>query len=206
MMLDFYSKVIFHSNSDDTQQRDLPKAVRYTGATGSYSAELVFPADASTDVLPYFDFSSMIKDVDQTLELLKQQLENDEDTDFNSRMYNIVTRWGIQPINRIISLIKSSQIRGLFVSKLLQSLGDIVHPSTHLHRRNALESSLFDDSPRVRDGACLGLSVMNDASSLPYVIIAAQREDVPTLKQNLQSLIIQLQHGKKAGTFYTRST
>lgn len=206
MMLDSYRKVTFHTDSDDSQQRDLPRAVRYTGATGTYSAELVFPADSSTDTLPYFDFSSMIKDVDETLELLKQQVEIDEDIDFDSEIYRAVTRWGIQSINRIISLIKTSQMRGLFVSKLLQSLGDIVHPYTHLHRRNALESFLFDDSARVRDGACLGLSVMNDASSLSNVMIAAQREDVPTLKQNLQSLIIQLQHGKKASTFYTRST
>jgi hypothetical protein len=178
----------------------------YSGATGTSEVTLVYPNDASTSALPYFDFSPMITEIDQILNLLNHQLQDDEDISFNAEIYGIVSNWGTQSINRIISLIRSSQIRGLFVSKLLQSLGDIVHPHTHLQRRSALEKFLFDPSARVRDGACLGLSVMDDASSLPYATFALQTEQNPILRKNLQSLISQLENGKAAGTFYQRST
>ena len=77
----------------------------------------------------------------------------------------------------------------------LRRLGGVEHPPTRKYRFAILQKNLLSQSARIRFGAALGLSAMNDSSAIPALEQALQAERYPKLQRTLRDVLRQVEAG-----------
>lgn len=95
-------------------------------------------------------------------------------------------------IDSLEELIAEKKIDSDVTWAVLQVLGDVDHDYTYDNRQQLLVDCLRHTSAFVRDGAGLGLSLMNDWSVSNDISDAIERETNSELKKDLQQVLEEL--------------
>jgi len=115
-------------------------------------------------------------------------------SEFSRRLSSIVTRYGTEAIGAITDLIIGEKVNSETASEALRWLGLIDHSQTYNQRLVLSEIALFAASPKVRDGAALGLAFLDDPAAIPYLKRAIEREQIDGLKKDLEQVLEQLEN------------
>lgn len=116
---------------------------------------------------------------------------------FASETTQFVEMYGTEALSLITNKISDKDTNTECSWEALKWLGDMEHPTTHVARRDVLESMLQHDSVYVRDGALLGLSHMDDPLSIPAIRLAIARvakQDTPSQKVEIRQVLEQLEN------------
>lgn len=114
-------------------------------------------------------------------------------TEFSRSLLAMVKEYGDQAIEVLEDLIIGNQVGIEEASEALRWLGQLEDASTHFRRLNLLGLSLGHSSARIRDGAILGLSFMDDPSAIPYIRAAIERETTRPLREDMRQVLAQLE-------------
>jgi hypothetical protein len=135
--------------------------------------------------------SAAIFDVATAFETARQlDLEAGIDNEFRQRLLVAVQQHGSLAIDALET--QMSQADPDIIAMALRYLGSMTHPTTYRRRLNLLIDSLFHSSPQVRDGAGLGLALLNEREAIPYLQRAIQSERIASLRADLQMVLDQL--------------
>lgn len=124
----------------------------------------------------------------------KQYFEDGMDSAFSIELIQCIKQYGDHTINELAHLILNKAVDDEVASEALRQLGHIDHPASYKARRWLLERSLLAcASALVRDGALLGLALLDDRHAMPYVRRAIQQEQCPELRESMLQLLEQLE-------------
>jgi hypothetical protein len=112
---------------------------------------------------------------------------------FSIALIELINAFGNEAVEAIASKVLNRTTNPESAAEALRWIGRIDDRKTHGMRKWLLTSSLFSSSPRVRDGAVLGLGSMDDKNTLSAVQAAARVEQSKWLKDDMCALIAQLQ-------------
>ncbi|MEH1790341.1 HEAT repeat domain-containing protein [Nostoc sp.] len=138
------------------------------------------------------------------LEIIYSELENlfinakDEyfedgfESDFSKGLVFYIQKYGDNAIETITYFIVYEKVNSEIASEALRWLGEINDPESYNFRRWLLERSLRCSSSRVRDGAILGLSYLNDTHAITYLEQAIEREKITELREDMKQVLAQL--------------
>ena len=88
-------------------------------------------------------------------------------------------------VDALRSALVRGQVREDITAEILRSLGRINDPMAHGERLKLLIDALRDHRPVIRDEAALALLDLGDPRAAPFVVEAAKRETLPTLRVDL---------------------
>ncbi|MGC1375934.1 MAG: hypothetical protein WA821_06925 [Anaerolineales bacterium] len=167
------------------------------------TANQYFVGTSTAKISGIDDIHKVSSEVEYVFDTYSDEVYDDKEEDrFSIELEAVIWRWGIPAVDIIYNNIQAGVIKGIVITKTLEIFGDVRHPSSYNHRLWMLETFLFSPSPRIRDGACLGLSLINDFHSLPFLQMAASSEKIAELKLNLENLIRQLNYVKNAHSLH----
>jgi hypothetical protein len=112
---------------------------------------------------------------------------------FSKGLILAIEKYGEIAIAVISDLILAERVSSEVASEALRWIGDIDDNSTYERRFNLLKESLKCSSPRVRDGAGLGLSFMDDPSAIDSLKEAILKEQSKLLRRNMIQVLEQLE-------------
>lgn len=122
-----------------------------------------------------------------------EYFEDGLESEFTRQLNYIVKKYGNEAMEAITCLIVYEKVNLEVAGEALRWLGRIEHPESYEYRRWLLERSLGLNSTRVRDGAILGLSSMDDKHAIPYIKQAIEREQCAELKVDMEQVLEQLE-------------
>jgi hypothetical protein len=122
-----------------------------------------------------------------------EYFEDGIESEFTRQLNYIVKKYGNEAMEAITCLIVYEKVNPEVAGEALRWLGRIEHPESYEYRRWLLERSLSLNSTRVRDGAILGLSSMDDQHAIPYLKQAIEREQCAELKVDMEQVLEQLE-------------
>ncbi len=193
----------------------------FLGSTAKESWQRIFksgPISANTDERSYSSIANSISEnsteqaVESNLYLICSDIEyvfglaSDEifedglENNFSSNLELAIRKWSSPAVSIITNLINSGKVKGITISKALAILGYIEHAPSYYDRLWTLEKLLSSPSPRVRDGACLGLSFLDDPRAIPFIEKAIANERTVELRINLQQLTQQLENTRNVAS------
>ena len=108
---------------------------------------------------------------------------------FVQKLMNAVELFNEYAIEYLRIIFSNNQLNPELVAETLRWLGDINQQSTYGARFRLLIKCLLNSSPRIRDGAMLGLAYLNDPSAIPYLHKAAENEKILELKDDIYKVI-----------------
>ena len=111
---------------------------------------------------------------------------------FSHCLLNLLARNGGAALHAIAQYLASDAARDDVVSEALRWIADYQDPATMSERGRLLRRSLQKSSPRVRDGAVLGLSTMDDPRAIPSLEEARRTESIHELRRLIDAVIEQL--------------
>ncbi len=123
-------------------------------------------------------------------------LESDDEGDdrFEEPVRSLVYSFGRRAVCEIDHLIHNGHLPPDAIRFTLRVLGDIEHPETHGYRRWLLQRVLLGSSaPVIRDGANVGLSLMDDPKAIPTIKEAITKERSPLVSKLLKRTLYQLE-------------
>ena len=127
--------------------------------------------------------------------------EDGMQSQFSRHLLMLIRSYGNQAITALTDYILSERANAEVAAEALRWIGHINDPSTHRDRLWLLEKSLSSSSPRIRDGAGLGLAFLDDPHAIPYLIRAVERENYTELRADLKQVISQLGNTKQCRSF-----
>lgn len=146
-------------------------------------------ADSSTDT-PLINNGNVASQIDSVFEKNLDLLYQDEAYDEFSRELGLaVLAWESSALDSVFAKIDNQELKGEVITKTFETLARLSHPPTYNFRLWMMERFLLHRSPRIRDGALLGLSIMKDKRALPYLQEAEKLEQVVELKRNINKVI-----------------
>ena len=120
----------------------------------------------------------------------QQELDNDDDTgQFYEQLIEFIEMHNRDAVEAIEDVLKQHKYNSYLLSDVLSALGDASEPVSYQQRLNLLHNYLFNDTPRIRYGAMIGLSSLKDPQSLPLLERALKEENVGMLQTLLQQII-----------------
>lgn len=114
------------------------------------------------------------------------------ESNFSRGLISCVQKYGNDAIEAITCFIVYEKISPEVASEALRWLGEINHPESYKFRLWLLERSLNCPSSRVRDGAILGLSYLNDPHAITYLEQAIEQEKIMELREDMKQVLAQL--------------
>ena len=124
-----------------------------------------------------------------------QYFEDGMDSPFSIDLIRIIKQYGDYAINELAYLILREMVDDEVASEALRQLGHMNHPASYHSRRWLLEKSLLAcSSAMVRDGALLGIVLLDDRHTIPYVQRALQQEQCQELYESIQQVLEQLEN------------
>jgi hypothetical protein len=131
------------------------------------------------------------------LEIYVRQAGNETFTDgmdstFANRVHESIELHGSTAVNAWAEILSRTENAHETGEELLRQLGFNQDASSQHARLQVLINSLSHPDPRIRDAAGLGLSFLEDPSSLPELREARRKEPEGWLKDNLELVIQQL--------------
>lgn len=123
-----------------------------------------------------------------------QYFEDGMDSSFSITLIRVITQYGDSAINELAYLILREMVDDEVASEALRQLGQMDHPASYYSRRWLLEKSLLEcSSAMVRDGALLGIALLDDRHAIPSVQRALQQEQCQELHESIQQVLEQLE-------------
>jgi len=119
--------------------------------------------------------------------------EDGMESRFSKGLISAIEKYDDLAIDAISDLILSEKVSPEVASEALRWIGYIDDDATYESRLHLLEESLKCLSPRVRDGAGLGLSFMNDLRAIDSLKEAIQKEQSKLLRKNMVQVLEQLE-------------
>ena len=127
-----------------------------------------------------------------------QEFESGMDSDFSTELENLIKEFGNSALIIIADIIIEQKTSPEIAKETLRSLGFIYHSPTHPFRLWLLEKSLNNPSNRVRDGAILGLSHLDDPDAIEFLRVALPKEEHSRLRKDMEQLMVQLENTSNA--------
>ncbi len=124
----------------------------------------------------------------------EQTFEDGMESDFSTDLTSILALYGNAAVMALSDLILNEKIDAEVASEALRWLGQMDDRQTHDERLRVVEQSLGCSSARVRDGASLALSFLDDPHAVPYLQEAIDREANPELREDMIQVLEQLEH------------
>ena len=103
--------------------------------------------------------------------------EDGIESQFSISLIKVIERHEEAALEVITNLIINESVNAEVASEALRWIGDMRHEPTHENRLNLLEQSLNCSSIKVRDGAVLGLSFLDDPRAIDSIKEAMKREN-----------------------------
>jgi len=122
-----------------------------------------------------------------------EHFEDGIESRFSQELVWMIAQQGGIVADVLSGLISLDRIDEEVASEGLRWVGLMEHPGSHFSRRRLLEKCLFAASPKVRDGAALGLAFLNDPHGIPYLRQAMNREEREWLRKRVRQVIDQLE-------------
>ena len=121
-------------------------------------------------------------------------LEPGMENAFSNGLENAIERHGESALSEIQSIILEERTKSSIAMEALQYIGRMDSLHWRTQRRKLLEQCLLHSrSAWVRDGAGLGLASLDDPRSIKAVKEATAKESSKSLKQDLESVLEQLE-------------
>ncbi len=111
---------------------------------------------------------------------------------FARSLLDLLATHGGYALQAIAAYLAADVAKDDVVSEALRWIADYDDPATIADRGRLLRRSLQNPSPRVRDGAILGLSTMDDPRALPLLEVVRQNEPINELRRLIDAVIDQL--------------
>ncbi len=124
----------------------------------------------------------------------EQTFEDGMESDFSKALTSVLALYGNAAVRALSDLILNKKIDAEVASEALRWLGQMDDRQTHDERLRVVEQSLGCLSARVRDGASLALSFLDDPHAVPYLQEAIDREANPELREDMIQVLEQLEH------------
>jgi hypothetical protein len=163
------------------------------------SAQAIFGyVEESSNTVTESDVPFMLSPLERDARsLLKSFLTRSFDTDLSYELTDVlkdkIKLHGTSYIDTIESLIVQQNVKPQLASEALVALGRIAHPDTQAQRFNILVKMLEQPAAIVRDGAVIGLSLLDVLDAIPYLRKAMAREKLAMLKENIQIAIADIE-------------
>jgi len=119
--------------------------------------------------------------------------EDGMESEFSRGLVSLVRQYSNRAIDVLVHLLGSDQVNAEVASEALRWLGRMDHPPSYYSRLWLLERSLRCSSARVRDGAALGLSFLDDPDAITYLKQTIEREPVEELRRDMEQVLAQLE-------------
>jgi hypothetical protein len=126
-----------------------------------------------------------------------EYFEDGMESQFSRELVSLIKKYGNAAIEVLAHVIVYEKCDVKVAAEALRWLGHIEHASSYRFRLWLLEKSLSYSSVLVRDGAVLGLSVLDDPAAIPSLEQALDREPSAALRADMQQVLAQLQHTKR---------
>ncbi|MDP1713898.1 MAG: hypothetical protein Q8L41_04055 [Anaerolineales bacterium] len=125
--------------------------------------------------------------------------EDGMESEFSRNLSDFILSFGQPAMEVIIDLYFSNSVNTEVVSESLRILGRLRHRNTYRERLWLLERCLlYSPFARIRDGALLGLSFLNDKLGIPPLKSAIEKESILELRHDMERVLTQLE-GVKDG-------
>lgn len=115
--------------------------------------------------------------------------EDGYESSFSHALVFQIVQHGRYTINVIRELILNERVNFEIASEALKWIGLVEDPPTLKARVRLLEDTLFSKSPKVRDGALLGISFLNDSSLAEILRQAIEVETVSELRKEMEEVL-----------------
>jgi len=113
-------------------------------------------------------------------------------SDFSKNLVRLIRQYGYYTINVVFDFLNAESINEEVLSEALRWIGQINDKQTHSNRLWILEEALKSPSARIRDGAILGISFMDDVRSRKAVKLAIRNERISELRSDMIDVLEQL--------------
>jgi len=128
----------------------------------------------------------------------EEEFEDGMENEFSKNLLSIIRQCENYSINVIQDLILKEKINPEVAGEALRWLGDLDHEPTYSYRQWLLEIALVNcSSVIVRDGANVGLALMDDPHAIPFFKEALKNEKCNMFSKVLQQTLNQLENTKK---------
>jgi len=144
------------------------------------------------------DFTQAAQDLRAQLLTLFYEAEEETFEDgmasaFSRRLLALLAEQGEPVMNQIILLTEENAIAPEVLAEALRWFGHMGEGVAYAHRRWLLEHALHHASVRVRDGAILGLSFLEDPGTISALKRALAQEPHATLRHDIAQVLQDLQ-------------
>jgi hypothetical protein len=144
-------------------------------------------------------FSSSIRDPRVELEVLScfdcsnlEEIGDGMTIRLGKNITSVVEKYSSSAIDVLAAIVSSENPPAEVLSHVLRWLGRMKHPTSFRKRLWLLRLSLRSPSAVIRDGAALGLAALGSRLAIPSLRAAIERERIPSLRSDLQQVLIQL--------------
>lgn len=114
-------------------------------------------------------------------------------SEFSERLIALIRKYGDDALMELAYLVLYEKVNAEVASEALRWLGYMKHPPSYHHRQWLLEASLQSLSPRIRDGALLGLAYLDDPHAIPYLKHTMSQEQVEELRHDMEQLLAEFE-------------
>jgi len=108
---------------------------------------------------------------------------------FNKAVIDFVNKYGPDAIDSIIKTKKLNLFSEDLFCSLLQVMGEVNNYWSYNDRLTLLLDYLNSNKSKLRYGAIIGLLNMNSIDSIPYLVDAQKKENIPFIRKTLQTAI-----------------
>jgi hypothetical protein len=130
------------------------------------------------------------REVERAFEAAREEeFEDGMESQFSKKLLALIQTRGdlaVEAVNRVI-FDKNSDAE--VAAEAMRWLGQLRDRETHSYRVWVLKQGLESASPRIRDGAVLGLSFLGDPRVIPDLEQAYVRETVAELRSDIQAVL-----------------
>jgi len=185
----------FPNRTDEESWRRIIRYEPNTQATGTVAGLEKLVTENSTGRQNDQELSLISLEIEHIFAVVSDEIvEDGSDTDLYETIEDLISKRGSSAVLLLSRHLTSGKVKGSTLTKALAILGQVRDVSSYYNQLQVLEKLLFSSSPRVRDGACLGLSFLDDPQSINIVKKAIVEEQILVLKSNLEKLLHQLEN------------
>jgi hypothetical protein len=123
----------------------------------------------------------------------EQNFEDGMETEFSKKLIFLIKKYTNEAIEIITSIILYERVNAEVATEALRWLGKMDHAPSYRFRLWLLERSLGSSKARIRDGAILGLSSLNDPHAISYLKLAIEQEKCTELRKDMEQVLAQLE-------------
>src|SRR5882724_781372 len=146
--------------------------------------------ESSTANIPYL---SGFQEFRKILERSTVGVDEFEEEDiFAKHITRWIERYGFETLDTLSECYGANEINEKTMSHILMALGNANNYKTYRERLHILEEYLESSSSKIRYGAVIGISNLDDPKVLPALLRALDKESIPVLKGTMKSIIKQL--------------